>query len=149
MSSIKENLKILLISSQKAKESKKVAVLRQISAAIKQFEIDNKVEADDLEITKLFAKLIKQRNESITQFKKADRKDLIAQEKYEIEIIQQFLPPPIEDSELQNLIQEAINKVSATSAKDIGKVLGTIKPQIIGRADMAKVSSIIKESLNS
>ncbi|NQY44043.1 MAG: GatB/YqeY domain-containing protein, partial [Legionellales bacterium] len=117
--------------------------------SIKKFEIDNKVEADDLVLPKLFAKLIKQRNESITQFKKADRKDLIAQEKYEIEIIQQFLPPPIEDSELQNLIQEAINKVSATSAKDIGKVLGTIKPQIIGRADMAKVSSIIKESLNS
>ncbi len=149
MSSIKENLKNLLITSQKAKESKKLAVLRQITAAIKQIEIDNKIETDDVALTKLFAKLIKQRKESIMQFQKADRQDLIAQENYEIDIIQQFLPPPLADSELQKLIKDTIDSTSAKSVKDMGKVLGAIKSKIIGRADMAKVSTLIKESLNN
>lgn len=149
MADIKNQLKTMLVTSQKSKDSKQLAVLRQISAGIKQFEIDNKVDAKEQDLIQLFAKMIKQRQESISQFEKANRQDLIAQENYELEIIQQFLPPALSENELQVLIKDAINITKAQTAKDIGKVLGQLKPKIIGRADMGKVSASIKKSLSN
>ena len=136
-------------TAMKAGDKPRLATLRLVSAAIKQREVDERIELDEQSTIALLDKLLKQRRESIAQYEKADRDDLVAQEQSEIEVIQAYLPAQLSDEEITGIIDEAVNQCGAASVKDMGKVMGLVKPKMQGRADMAKVSQSIKARLNT
>ena len=131
----------------RAKDKPRLATLRLITAAIKQQEVDERIELDDTQVLALLDKMCKQRRESISQFEKAARDDLIAQEVSELDIIQTYLPEQLGDDEIAALIDTAMTATGAASIKDMGKVMGQLKPELQGRADMSAVSAMIKAKL--
>jgi uncharacterized protein YqeY len=131
----------------RAKDKPRLATLRLITAAIKQHEVDERIELDDTQVLALLDKMCKQRRESISQFEKAARDDLIAQEVSELDIIQTYLPEQLGDDEIAALIDAAMTATGAASIKDMGKVMGQLKPELQGRADMSAVSAMIKAKL--
>ena len=145
---IKEQLYIDVKDAMRAKDKEKLGTLRLITAAIKQIEVDERIEVDEPRMLVILDKLAKQRNESITQFKAAGRDDLVAQEEFELVIINHYLPEPLSDDEITKLIQDAVVKVDAQKMNDMGKVMAILKPIMQGRADMSKVSSLIKAKPN-
>jgi len=145
---IKEQLYIDVKDAMRAKDKEKLGTLRLITAAIKQIEVDERIEVDEPRMLVILDKLAKQRNESITQFKAAGRDDLVAQEEFELVIINHYLPEPLSDDEITKLIEDAVVKVDAQKMNDMGKVMALLKPIMQGRADMSKVSSLIKAKLN-
>ncbi len=149
MSELKKQIQASVITAMKAGEKERLKTLRLITSSMKQIEIDERIELDDARIIVILDKMIKQRRESISQFKTAGRDDLIAQENSEIDIIQEFLPQALSEEEVDDIVNQAIQKTSASSIKDMGKVMGLVKPQIIGRADMGEVSGWIKAILSS
>ena len=149
MSDLKNRVTEDMKSAMRGKEKLRLLTVRTILAAIKQQEVDTREDVDDTAILVILDKMCKQRRESITQFKKADRNDLVEQEEAELEIIQVYLPEPMSDDELQNLIAETMAATGASSMKDMGKVMSIIKPKAQGRADMGKISGMIKAQLSS
>ncbi len=149
MSDLNKQIQAAAISAMKAGEKKRLAVIRLITSSIKQIEVDERIELDDTRIIAILDKMVKQRRESSTQFKKAARDDLVKQESMEIDIIQEFLPQALSEEEIDNIVNDAINKTGAGSIKDMGKVMGLVKPQIIGRADMGEISGRIKSLLST
>ena len=149
MSELKKQIQASVITAMKAGEKERLKTLRLITSSMKQIEIDERIELDDARIIAILDKMVKQRRESISQFKTAGRDDLIAQENSEIDIIQEFLPQALSEEEVDDIVNQAIEKTSASSIKDMGKVMGLVKPQIIGRADMGEVSGRIKAILSS
>ncbi len=149
MSDLNKEIKAAVISAMKAGQKERLAVIRLITSSIKQIEVDERIELDDARIIAVLDKMLKQRRESITQFKKAERDDLIKQEALEIDIIQEFLPQALSEEEIDSIVNEAIEKTAASSIKDMGKVMGLVKPQIIGRADMGEISGRIKSLLST
>lgn len=147
------NIKIRLLDdikiAMKSGDRTRLAALRQISAAIKQVEVDSRKVLDDADVIAVLDKQAKQRRESIEQFAKAGRDELAAREQSELEIIQEYLPAPLSDSEIDALIDAAIVETGAASIKDMGKVMGRLKSQLQGRADMADVSARLKARLMS
>ena len=135
-------------AAMRSKDKDRLGVLRLITAAIKQIEVDQRITLDDDQVIGVLEKMLKQRKDSIEQFSKAGRDELVAQEASEIEIIQQYLPEQLSEDELKSLIDEAISTTGAASMKDMGKVMGTLKPKLAGRADMGLVSRIIKDQLS-
>ena len=133
--------------AMRAKDKPRLATLRLITASIKQQEIDERIELNDAQVLALLDKMCKQRRESISQFEKAGRDDLIAQEVSELELIQTYLPEQLGDDEITALIDEAMTATGAASIKDMGKVMGQLKPKLQGRADMGAVSAMIKAKL--
>lgn len=133
--------------AMKAGDKPRLATLRLISAAIKQREVDEREELDEENIMALLDKMLKQRRESIAQYSKAGRDDLVAQEEQESELIQTYLPAPLTDEEITAIIDSAVSDSGAASVKDMGKVMGLVKPQLQGRADMGSVSKTIKARL--
>ena len=149
MSELKKQIQESVITAMKAGEKERLKTLRLITSSMKQIEIDERIELDDARIIAILDKMVKQRRESISQFKTAGRNDLIAQENSEIDIIQEFLPQALSEEEVDDIVNQSIEKTSASSIKDMGKVMGLVKPQIIGRADMGEVSGRIKAILSS
>jgi len=147
--SLKERIQEDMKSAMRNKDSIRLGVIRLIMAAIKQREVDERITLDDPQVIEVLDKMLKQRRESIIQYEKGQRQDLVDKEAFEITIVQEYLPPALDEAELEALINEAISKAGATSPKDIGKVIGILKPCIQGKADMAKVSGNIKEKLSS
>ena len=133
----------------KSGDKSRLAVIRLILSAIKQVEVDERIELDDTRVTAVLDKMAKQRRESITQFEKANRQDLIDIEQAELEIIQDYLPEPLSDDDINALVAAAVTQTGATDIKQMGQVMGILKPQLQGRADMGKVSQLIKSRLNS
>jgi uncharacterized protein YqeY len=131
----------------RAKEMSKLTVIRGLQAAIKQIEIDERVELDDSRVLAVIEKQIKQRKESIKAFEGANRQDLASKEQAEVEIISQFLPAAMTEEELDSIIAQTITAQEATSMKDMGKVMNSLRPIIAGRADPAQVSAKIKAKL--
>jgi len=125
-----------------------VKVIRSLQAAIKQIEVDDRIELDDNQVLAVIEKQIKQRKESVKAFSAADRQDLASIEQAEIEIISQFLPAAMTEEELDSLIEQTITAQQATSMKDMGKVMNSLRPIIAGRADPAEVSAKIKARLS-
>jgi len=148
MSTLKERLVDDMKSAMRAKEKDRLMTVRTILAAIKQQEVDTREDVDDAGVLAILDKQSKQRRESIAQFTKADRDDLVAQEELELGFIQEYLPEPLSDDEVQSLIKEAIDATGADSMKDMGQVMAHIKPKAQGRADMGKISGLIKAALN-
>ncbi len=146
--SIKERISNELKDAMRAKDKKKLDALRLVTAAVKQIEVDERIDVDDARMLVILDKLAKQRNESITQFKAAGRDDLVHQEEFELTIIQQYLPEPLTDSEIEQFVDTAFKAVDAQKMSDMGKVMAHLKSDLQGRADMAKVSAMIKAKLN-
>ncbi len=149
MSDLQKQIQAVVISTMKSGDKARLAVIRLITAAMKQIEIDERIELDDARVIAILDKMVKQRRESIAQFKTAARDDLVKQESYEIDIIQEFLPQALSKEEVEDIVNQAIEQTGATSIKDMGKVMGLVKPQIIGRADMGEISGRIKSLLSS
>jgi len=135
-------------TAMRSKDKARLGVLRLITAAIKQIEVDQRITLDDDQVITVLEKMLKQRKDSIEQFSKAGRDELVAQEASEIEIIQEYMPEQLSEDELNSMINEAISSTGAASMKDMGKVMGMLKPKLAGRADMGLVSKIIKEQLS-
>ncbi len=147
MSELKKQIQEAVIHAMKSGEKKRLGIIRLMTSSMKQVEVDERIELDDARIIAILDKMLKQRRESISQFKTAGRDDLVKQENYEIDIIQEFLPQALSEEEIDTIVNQAIEQTSASSIKDMGKVMGMVKPQIIGRADMGKVSGRIKSLL--
>jgi uncharacterized protein YqeY len=149
MSDLQKQIQGAVVSAMKAGEKERLAIIRLMTSAMKQIEVDERIELDDARVIAILDKMVKQRRESIAQFKPAGRDDLVKQESYEIDIIQEFLPQALSEEEVDDIVNQAIEKTGAASIKDMGKVMGIVKPQIIGRADMGEISGRIKSLLTA
>ena len=129
-------------------EKERLGVIRMITAAIKQREVDERITLDDAQVLSVLEKMIKQRKESLEQFKAGNRQDLVDKEAAEIVLLKGYMPSPLSDVELDALINEAVAASGATSIKDMGKVMAVIKAKAQGRADMAAVGAKIKTKLS-
>lgn len=142
--SIKSDMKAAMI----AKEKERLKTIRTILAAFKQYEVDQRKDVDDTVALTILDKMVKQRRDSIAQFEKADRQDLIEVEQFEIGIISQYLPQQLTEDEISTLVDEAVKAVGAEGIRDMGKVMGILKPKVQGRADMGVVGGLVKKHLN-
>ena len=134
-------------TAMKARDKERVAALRLVMSEFKRVEVDERIELDDARVLAILDKMTKQRKDSLTQFRDAGRDDLADKEQLEISIIAEFLPQALSDDEITQLVNEAMNEVSASSMQDMGKVMGVLKPRLQGRADMSAVSGIVKSQL--
>lgn len=144
MDALKDRIKEDMKASMKSGDKARLGVIRMILAAIKQVEIDERVELDDARVIVVLDKMLKQRRESIKQYRDANRIDLAEVEEAEILVIQDFLPQALNEAEIDDMVAKAIAETGAESVKDMGKVMAILKPQMQGRADMALVSARIK-----
>ena len=147
MTTLKNQITDILKAAMRAKEMDKLTVIRSLQAAIKQIEVDERIELDDTQVLAVIEKQIKQRKESVKAFLGANREDLASKEQAELEILSQFLPEAMSEDELDSLIAQTIEAQGATSMKDMGKVMNSLRPIIAGRADPAQVSAKIKAKL--
>ncbi len=148
-STLKPQLTTDMKSSMKSGDKKRLGVVRLMLAAIKQIEVDERIELDDTRILAVLDKMAKQRRESISHYSDAGRDDLVAVEQAEIEIIQEYLPEALSEAEINDLVEQSIAATGAATIKDMGKLMGILKPQLQGRADMGKVSQLIKSRLSA
>ena len=148
-SALKTQIQDEMKVAMKAGDKPRLAVIRLMLSELKQIEVDERIELDDARVIGILDKMLKQRRESISQFDKAGRDDLSVIENAEIDVIQTFLPQALSESEIEAIINEAISKTGAESIKDMGKVMGIVKPQIVGRGDMGIISGTIKTILSA
>ncbi len=134
--------------AMRAKNKERLKTLRLITSTIKQIEVDERIEVDDERLLTILDKMVKQRRDAIAQFESAGRQDLADGEIAEVSIIQEFMPEQLSDSEIDEMIQQAIADSGASSMKDMGKVMGIIRPKAQGRADMGQLSGKIKAQLS-
>ncbi|MEZ5460980.1 GatB/YqeY domain-containing protein [Dokdonella sp.] len=134
-------------TAMRAGEKDRLGVIRLILAALKQREVDERIELDDAQVLAILEKMLKQRRDSIDQYTAANREDLAAVERAEVEVIQTYMPAQLSAEELEAIVTTAITDSGATSAREMGKVIGLVKPQVSGRADMGQVSEMIKARL--
>ncbi len=144
-----EKLEKDMINSLKSKEKERLTVIREVKAAMKQAQIDQKKEINEELLTEVVSKAIKTRKESIKEFEKGSRQDLVDKTTFEIEVLNEYLPEQLSEEEIRKIIEETFEKVQPTSQKDMGKIMGTLTPLLKGKADMGEVSSIIKEKLSN
>jgi uncharacterized protein len=145
------SLKARLIEDMKAAmkggDKERLLVIRLVNASIKQREVDERIELDDAQVLAVLEKMVKQRRDSVSQYEAAAREDLAAVERFEIGVIQGYLPQPLEAAEVDALIAAAISESGAAGPQDMGKVIAVLKPRLAGRADMGKVSGLVKLAL--
>jgi len=147
VSDLKNQITEAMKTAMREKDKARLGVVRLMTSAMKQIEVDERIELDDTRILAILDKMLKQRRESIKQYEAADRQELADQEAFEITIIQEFMPSQLDDAEIDAIIDDAVATTGASSMKDMGKVMGIIKPKIAGRADMGAVSGKIKAKL--
>jgi uncharacterized protein YqeY len=147
-SALQDQIQDAMKTAMKSGDKERLAVIRLIMSAMKQVEVDERTELDDNRVLGILDKMVKQRRESISQFNAGGREDLAVREQAEIDVISDFLPQALSDDEIEAIINKAISDSGAASMKDMGKVMGLVKPQITGRADMGAVSSKIKSLLS-
>ena len=145
--SLKESLQEAVKEAMRSREKDRLGVIRLVMAAIKQREVDERIELNDEQVLAVLDKMIKQRRESIAHFEAAGRNELAEKEASEIAIIQEFMPEPLSEAEIDSLIKNAIATTGAQSMKDMGKIMGVLQPQLKGRADMGAVSGKVKAAL--
>ena len=147
MSVTKQRINDDVKAAMRSKDKDRLGVLRLIMAAFKQKEVDERIELDDTMVLAIMDKMTKQIRDSIQQFEQAGRDDLVKKEKFELEIIQEYLPTQLNEDEIKQLIAESITESGAESVKDMGKVMSILKPRLQGRADMGQVSALVKQQL--
>ena len=145
--SLKDTLVENMKTAMKSGDKDRLGVIRLINAGIKQREVDERIMLDDMQVLSVLEKMLKQRRDSVTQFEAAGRTDLADKEKFEIGVIQHYLPAQMTAEEVDAAISAAIKESGAASAKDMGKVMGIVKPNVAGRTDMGKLSEIVKAKL--
>lgn len=145
---LKGLIKTQVTISMKAGDKFRTIVLRMVLAEIQKIEIEEKSDLDELQITSILEKMIKQRNDAIVQFEKAQRQELADKEKQEIEMIKEFLPEQMSEQEVSELVSKIVSEVDAQEMKDMGMVMGALKPLIAGKADAGIVSQLVKKALN-
>ena len=136
-------------NAMRAQQREQLAVLRLVTAAIKQTEVDERIDLDDDQVLAVLDKMAKQRRESLEQYQKAGRDDLAAQEQFELDLIQTYLPEPLSEAELATLIQSTIADTGASSIRDMGSVMNALRGKVQGRADMKAVSQAVRNQLMS
>jgi uncharacterized protein len=134
-------------AAMKGGEKDRLQVIRLANAAIKQREVDERIELDDAQVLAVLEKMVKQRRDSVQQYEAANREDLAAVERYEISVIQGYLPQALDPAEVDALIAAAVAESGAAGPQDMGKVIALLKPKLAGRADMGKVSGLVKQAL--
>jgi len=144
---LREQLNEDIKNAMKAREQDKLAALRLMLSAVKQREVDERITLDDAGVVSVVEKMIKQRKDSIAQYEKAQREDLAARERYEISVIEGYLPKQMSEAEVAAAVDAAIASTGAKGAADMGKVMGVVKPQLAGKADMGRVSALVKARL--
>lgn len=147
MTTLKERITEDMKAAMRASAKERLSTIRMVQAAIKQREVDERITLDDAQVIAVLEKMVKQRKESIAQFEQGGRQDLADKEKSEIALLQEYLPAQLSDAEVDALIREAIASTGAASIRDMGKVMGAVKAQAAGRADMGAVSARIKAAL--
>jgi uncharacterized protein len=135
-------------AAMRAKESARLSAIRLVLSGIKQREVDERKELSDADVVAVIEKMIKQRRESIAQYEKAARKDLADVEKFELELLSGYLPQQMSDQEVSQAVDAAIAEAKPAGIKDMGKVMGLLKPRLAGKADMGKVSNLVKSKLS-
>lgn len=135
--------------AMRAGQRERLGALRLVTAAIKQVEVDQRIDMGDEQVLAVLDKMVKQRRESLEQFDKAGREDLAAKERFELEVIQAYMPEPLSDQELRALIDSTIKTLGASSARDMGPVMNALRSQVQGRADMKAVSQAVKAQLSA
>ena len=145
--SLKQQLTDDMKAAMKGGEKDRLGVIRLVNAAIKQREVDERIVLDDAQVLAVLEKMLKQRKDSVTQYEGAGREDLAAVERYEMGVIEAYMPAKMSTAEIDAIVTKAIADAGATSAKDMGKVVGLVKPQVAGRADMSQVSALVKQKL--
>lgn len=148
MSELKASLTNAMKEAMRAKDSARLGTIRMLLAAVKQVEVDERIELDDARILAILDKQLKQRKDSAKQYHDAGRPELAETEEAEMAVIKDFLPQPLSEDEITALIEQAIADTGASSMQDMGKVMGILKPQLQGRADMGAVSGKIKAALS-
>ena len=134
-------------NAMRAKDTPRLSAIRLLLAAIKQREVDERIELDDPAVVAVIEKMLKQRRDSISQFEAARRQDLVDTEAFEVSVLQGYMPQPLSDTEVEGLVERAVASTGAAGMKDMGKVMAVLKPQLAGRADMGRVSAMIKARL--
>ncbi|MBU3645028.1 MAG: GatB/YqeY domain-containing protein [Candidatus Methylopumilus sp.] len=134
-------------NAMRAKETARLGAIRLLQAAIKQREVDDRIELNDQQIIETIEKMLKQRRDSISQYEAAQRHDLADAEKFEVEVLQAYLPAQLSEDEIAQIIAQAITDSGAQGMQEMGKVMALVKPQVVGRADMGKISGLIKAKL--
>ncbi len=146
---LKQRIQDDMKAAMKAAEKRKLGIIRLILAAIKQREVDERIELDDTQVLAVLDKMVKQRRDSIDQYTRANREDLAEQERYEIEVCKDYMPEAMGEEELAKLVDEAVIASGAASMKDMGNVMGVLRPKVQGRADMGNVSKLVKQRLGA
>ena len=147
--SMKTTLKDAMKEAMRAKDKPRLSAISLVQAEIKRVEVDERIDIDDARVLAILDKMVKQRRDSISQYEAAGRQELAEIEIAEINVIQDFLPTALSDTEITELVQSAISQVGASSMADMGKVMGILRPQVQGRADTGAVSGLVKAALNS
>jgi len=145
---LREKLNDEMKTALKSRDQNRLDALRLLLASVKQREVDERITLDDAGVIAVVEKMIKQRKESIAQYEKAARKDLADKEKFEISVLEAYLPPQLPQSEIDAIVAEAIASTGAKSPADMGKVMGVLKPKLAGRADMGRISGLVKAKLS-
>ncbi|MCU5787955.1 GatB/YqeY domain-containing protein [Alloalcanivorax marinus] len=148
MSALKDQLNAAVKDAMRARDKARLGTLRMATAAIKQVEVDERIELDDARILALLDKQIKQRKDAAQQYRDAGRNDLAETEEAEMAVLQEFLPTPLTDAEIDALIDDAVASTGAAGMQDMGKVMGELKPRLQGRADIGAVSGKVKQRLS-
>jgi uncharacterized protein YqeY len=146
-STLKNRITEDMKSAMKAKDPPRLSVIRLITSAIKQREVDDRIELTDTDVVAILNKMLKQRRDSINQYQNANRQDLADQEIYEVGVIEAYLPAPLSEAEIHTFMTKAIEETGASAIADLGKVMTVLKPQLQGRADLAEVTKKLKEIL--
>lgn len=147
MADLKTTLQADMKTALKAKDSERLSAIRLILAAIKQIEVDERIDVDDSRVLQILDKMRKQRIDAQAQFKSAGREDLVAKEQFEIDVIETYLPAALSDAEIDQLIETALQTTGANAMTDMSKVMAELKPKLQGRADMGQVSAKVKARL--
>lgn len=145
--SIKARITEDMKAAMRAKDSARLGAIRLLQAAIKQREVDERIELDDTQVIEAIEKMLKQRRDSISQYQAANRQDLVEVEEFEVTVLQDYLPTPLTEDEVKAILEAVVAEVGASSIKDMSKVMAAVKPQVVGRADMGKISGLIKARL--
>lgn len=144
---LKQRIQDDMKAAMKAADKRRLGVIRLMLAAIKQREVDERIELDDTQVLAVLDKMVKQRRDSIEQYTKAEREDLAEQERYEVGVCREYMPEALSEDALIALVDQAVAATGAASMKDMGKVMGQIKPRVQGRADMGAVSRLVKQRI--
>lgn len=147
MSELKQRITQDMKQAMRARDKQRLGTIRLILSELKRIEVDERIELDDERILVVMDKMLKQRRESIKQFLSANRQDLVDIEAAEVTVIQEYMPAALSEEEIGQLVKQAMDTIGATSMKDMGAVMAQLKPKLQGRADMAKVSQLIKQQL--